>query len=49
MLSGMAKTFRQSILLATLLYAGMFAAGPAVAGYMDFTAASVQGEEMSGC
>ena len=45
----MLKTFRQPILLATLLYAGMFAAGPAVAGYMDFTVASVQVEETSGC
>ena len=45
----MLKTVRQSILLATLLYAGMFAAGTAVAGYMDFTVASVQGEETSGC
>jgi hypothetical protein len=45
----MVKTFRQPILFAILLYAGMFAAGPAVAGYMDFTAASVQVEETSGC
>ena len=49
MLSDMLNIYRQQVLLAALLLTGTFAAGPVAAGYMDFTVASVQGEETPGC
>jgi hypothetical protein len=49
MLSGMLKRARQGIILAIAAFACTLAAGPAYAGYLDFTADSVRAEEASGC
>ena len=49
MLDGMMKKDSLNMLLALYVFASMFAAGPAHAGYMDFTVESLQTEDAGGC
>ena len=49
MLAGMMKKDRSNTLLALIAFACMLAAAPVNAGYMDFTAESLQVADADGC
>ena len=49
MLQGMMQKHHLNTLLALFVVACLLAAGPVNAGYMGFTAASLQSEDSGGC